>query len=499
MPNRVLLHGAADSRAIDARAIVELDTPGFELMQRAAQFAFDRMLAHWSGIKRITVLCGKGNNAGDAYLVAKLAKQVGLAVQVLALVPPNTLKGDALTAFEAAVAAGISVDATTASISGDVVIDGLLGTGIRGQVEGALAAAIASINQAKRPVLSIDVPSGVMCDSGAIAGTAVNASVTCMFITRKVGLYTGAGVSFAGLREYSDLGVPASFLDTAGALPLLRFDRETLPPLDSNTYKHRQGHVLIMGGDHGMPGAVAMAAEAALRVGAGMVTVATRQEHATPIIARTPEVMVTDVSRFSGADETGLAERVDLIAIGPGLGRSAWGEALFEQAVGLAERRTLPLLIDADGLYWLSQRTVPRVPIFVTPHVAEAARLLGVEAADVQNDRLHAVDQLRDKFNACGVLKGAGSVLFDTHGTAICAHGNPGMATAGMGDVLSGMAAGLTVQSVADSQLLFRAAVLLHSAAADAAANIVGQRSLLATDVIAHIYPLLRSTHDATD
>jgi NAD(P)H-hydrate epimerase len=488
------LHGAADSRAIDASAISALDVTGYELMHRAAHFAFDRLLAHWPGIKRLTVFCGKGNNAGDAYLLAMLAHEIGLGVQLIATMPPQELAGDAQRAYRAALGAGLTIDESAQSIDGDVVVDGLLGTGIRGVVDPTMAAAIERINQSACPVLSIDVPSGIHTDTGAVAGSAVVATVTCMFITRKIGLYTGAGVSCAGIREYSDLGVPASFMATPDAVSLSRFQPDALGPLDGNTYKHRQGHVLIVGGDYGMPGAVAMAAQAALRVGAGMVSVATRREHVAPIIARTPEVMLVDVDRDGLAAH---AQRADFIVVGPGLGRTDWGQAAFTQALDEAERLHLPILIDADGLFWLAQlQRVPNVPTFITPHIAEAARLLDIQAADVQSDRLQAAQQLQQKYAGCGVLKGAGSVIFVAGRREICGHGNPGMATAGMGDVLSGMAAGLAVQSTDDQEDLFRTAVLLHSAAADTAAQRVGQRSLLATDVIAQIPQVMRGVSD---
>jgi NAD(P)H-hydrate epimerase len=482
------LYGAADSRAIDARAINELGIPGFELMQRAARFAFDCLLAHWAGLRSVTVICGKGNNAGDAYLVAKLAHEIGLSVQLIAVTPPAQLQGDAALAFRDASDAGLVADETMPEISGEVIVDGLLGTGVRGEVQGPLRKGIDAVNSSGRPVLSIDVPSGIHSDTGATAGVAVRADVTCMFITRKIGLYTGPGVGHAGVKEYDDLGVPPEFLKTAHALPLRQFDRLALPDLDINTYKHRQGHVLIVGGDRGMPGAVAMAAHAALRVGAGMVTVVTRAAHSAPIIARTPEVMVADAD---GDDVDALVERVDLLVVGPGMGRNEWGQALFGRVVDLAERSEKPMVVDADGLYWLAETRAPRTTMFITPHIAEAGRLLGVTAGDVQADRLGAAAALRDKFGTSGVIKGAGSVVFALDSVAICGHGNPGMATAGMGDVLSGLVGGMVVQDQDRADELFLSAVLLHSAAADVAATRFGARSLVATDVIAEVPGLL--------
>jgi NAD(P)H-hydrate epimerase len=502
-PAASTLYDAAASREVDAYAIAHLGVSGFELMNRAADAAFTTLLQQFPSARSISVWCGKGNNAGDAYLVAARAQRYGISVHVIALVDPAELSGDAAAAYAEARSSGvpITMGIPTQAPSADVAIDGLLGTGLSGPPRAPFDEAIAALNGFGIPVLSIDVPSGVNAATGAVYGEAVHAQVTVSFITRKIGLYTGAGVSVAGRRDFADLGVPAQMYVAAG-VPLQWWQPGSLPALDANTYKHRQGHVVVAGGDAAMPGAVVMAAEAALRVGAGMVTAVTQPQHSAAIVARTPEVMVRgyyhDAAGETNVDNNEVVEllqRADLVVLGPGLGRSAWSEALF----GEVERSGKPTLLDADGLYWLAARGAWQGgDLTITPHVAEAARLLSVSAADVQNDRASACRELQQRFHCRGVLKGAGSVTFTGPAAelAVCAHGNPGMATAGMGDVLSGVAGGL-LAAVADDPAACDArlvsAVALHSAAGDAAAQRVGQISLVATDVIDALPALLKT------
>ena len=484
------LYDAAASRAIDACAIADSGVSGYALMQRAAEAAFACLLQSFPGVKSVTVCCGKGNNAGDAYLVALRAHQLGIHTQVFALVAPADLQGDGERAYLDASAGGVAVSvaqsADDITPTGEVIIDGLLGTGIEGAPRQPFASCIEKLNTSGRKILSIDLPSGVNADTGAVAGAAVRADVTLSFITRKIGLYTGDGVSHAGLRLYDDLGVPDEMYTSPG-VPQLFWDAGVLPGLDANTYKHRQGHVVVAGGDTSMPGAVSMAAQAALRVGAGMVTVITQPQHATAIVARTPEVMVVPA-------QTPRAQEViaacSLVVLGPGLGRSDWSEALYD----LVEQSDKPTVLDADGLFWLARRGAWQGgPLVITPHVAEAARLLNCPAAEVQQDRLSACQALHGQYGCHGVLKGAGSVVFDGAQLAVCAHGNPGMATAGMGDVLSGIVAGLLAAAPQQTAACLSAAVALHSAAADEAVLETGERSLIATDVIAQLPGLLHS------
>lgn len=488
------LYDAAGSRAADECARRELKLSGMTLMTRAARAGFVDLLARFPDLKSISVWCGKGNNAGDALLIAQQAVELGLTVQAVGLESVDRFSGDAATALHQAQAAGITLRsyAEGVNIEGQVIVDGLLGTGFNGALRAPFAEAIHKLNASGRPILSIDIPSGVNASTGAVSDTAVRATLTSTFITHKIGLHTGAGPSFAGDVCFHDLGVSGDVLPPPQARGLYA-DARTLPPLTLATYKHQQGHVLLVGGDSGMSGAIAMSTEAALRAGAGLVSVATRAAHAPMIVGRTPEAMVRSAEEDSW---TAQLETADLVVLGPGLGREAWGLALFSQV----EASGKPTVLDADGLYHLAARgSWQGGALFITPHVGEAARLLDQSAAEVEQDRIASARQLAAQFNASVCLKGPGSVVVGTEGEAvICQHGNPGMASGGMGDVLAGIAGGLLVagcrQQLPPSELarIFAQAIALHSAAADAAAVQLGQRSLLARDVIAALPPLLK-------
>ncbi|XOV83619.1 MAG: NAD(P)H-hydrate dehydratase [bacterium] len=492
LPVDTYLYSAADSRAVDARAMAELNVSGFTLMQRAANAALMLLLDCYAGTGAVTVVCGKGNNAGDAYLLASGAHALGLDVQLLAASPPAQLRGDAARACAEALAGGLIIEDSEQIIRGEVVVDGLLGTGLKGAPRASYSHWIERINAAGKPVLSLDVPSGIDADTGAAPGAVVRAEHTLSFITPKIGLYTGAGLAAAGQRHLHDLGVPARCFP-ASPVTRLEWRKEMLPAIEVNTYKHRQGHVVIAGGDDNMPGAVMMAAEAALRVGAGMVTVLTRTRHTTALVSRTPELMVLGYcAQTEDARVQALLDKASCVVLGPGLGRSQWSESLYKVVAAAA----CPTVVDADGLYWLATAgSWTGGALTITPHVAEAGRLLDLPADVIQGDRLAAARELGLRYACQGVLKGAGSVVFaqPAHEFAVCGHGNPGMASAGMGDVLSGVLGGMlgyTTESFTPDDAL-HAGVALHSAAADHAAREWSQRALQATDVIAALPKLL--------
>lgn len=449
-------------------------------MRRAGQFAFAVLSDTWPGARTITVFCGKGNNAGDGYIVAGLARQLGFDVTVVQ-VGPAPASGDAWLAVDFASRLGVNVvDFAAAGWQpGDVLVDALLGTGQSGRLREPFAAAVDRINASGRPVLAIDIPTGLDADTGGPTGGAVGpvvrATVTTTFIARKIGQFTGLGREVCGRLCFHDLGVPAPLcgegIECLTTLP-------ERPPLPVNTYKHQRGHVVVCGGDLNMGGAVILAGESALRSGAGMVTIATRPEHRPAILARRPELMVIDA-----ADEAAmraLLPRADAIVLGPGLGRESWGAACMERVARLA---TAPVVLDADGfIHWLAA-TVRPIPAVVTPHIAEAARLLQKTAIEVQSDRPGSVRELVAATGGVAVLKGAGSLVADATRLSLCDAGNPGMATAGMGDVLCGVIAA----HLAAGDPPYRAAqlgVLSHSIAGDRAAARRRPHSILATDVI---------------
>ena len=478
------LHTSAQCRELDRIAIEAHGIPGFELMLRAGRAAFDVLIGRWPGAGSITVFCGKGNNAGDGYVIAGLAREIGLDAQVLQ-VSAGRLRGDAGAAREWAAERGVTGEPSDREARGEVFVDALLGTGLNGPPREPFAAAIRRINAGGRPVLAVDVPSGVSADTGAVTGAAVRADVTVSFIGAKIGLHTGPALDFRGDLVHARLGVPQSIMDAVPGCPLLTFDPGSLPPLGNDLYKHRAGHLVVVGGDLNMGGAPLMAAEAALRSGAGLVSVITRAAHRPAILARRPEIMVQDAGQREAAGE--LLERATAVVLGPGIGRGSWGKNLFRRALATP----VPMLIDADGLRWLAELgSHPNGETVITPHAAEAAQLLGLNVAEVEADRPGTALRLAARVGGVAVLKGAGSICAADELLGVCGHGNPGMATAGMGDVLSGVIGGLLAQGF-DAARAATLGTCLHSHAADLAARRHSRRGLVATDLFETIAGLL--------
>lgn len=480
LPPSRALYTAAQVRALDARAGEAFALDGATLMSRAAAGAFAVLRRSWPLARRLAVLAGPGNNGGDAYLVACEAHAAGLDVDVVALGDAAT--ADARAAREAWRARGPILSPTDAGdrlASADVVVDGLFGSGLRRPLEGTAAALVASINASRKPVLALDVPSGLDADTGSVRGIAVRATRTVVFIGWKRGLFTADGPDHAGACELDTLGVRAALFESVGP-DAERLDgevRDVLAPRAANTNKGRHGHVLAIGGDDGMAGAVRLAAEAALRVGAGLVSVATRGAHVTALNAARPELMARGVDGPQAIAP--LVERASVLAVGPGLGTSAWSHALWDVAV----RSGKPLVLDADGLNLLARDQIGLPAVCVlTPHPGEAARLLGVSVAEVQADRFAAVRELARRHRAVVVLKGAGSLVADpADRVALCPFGNPGMASGGMGDVLTGVVAGLLAQGLEAWQAAC-AGVVVHARAGDLAAG-TAPRGLVAGDL----------------
>jgi|TARA_B110000879_G_scaffold129886_1_gene170660 NAD(P)H-hydrate epimerase len=502
LDNQIHLYTAAASQAIDVDAVQTVAQGGlgiesFELMSRAADYALACLCQRWPDAQGFSLFCGKGNNAGDGYVMAAMASQLGMHVQIFAVVEPQMLTGDALRAYELCVAMGLVIEDLRAAIKYSIVVDALLGTGFSPPLREEIAQMISRINAHKGDVLSLDLPSGVSADKG-LAGEevneSINATLTVSFITHKIGLHTGAAIAARGDLLVTDLGVPSHIFQRYPSIPWLKWSPSRLFTAGVNTHKSRQGHVLVVGGDVGMAGAVLMAAQAAFRAGAGLVTIATHAEHRSGILARLPEAMWVDPesTKFDL-----VAHGCDAAVLGPGLGRLPWGLALLKRVLSLP----CPKILDADALYWLAVKqevkdlcAASSEPFFITPHSAEAARLLDCAVSTVESDRMAAASLLAETYGCSGVLKGPGSVLFAAHTSAICAQGNAGMATAGMGDVLSGIAGGLVAEVAAKGETgvvalnhAFQSAVLWHSAAADLAAIELGQRSLMATDVISFL------------
>jgi len=491
MTTTLPLYTAEQVRQLDRAAIEEAGIAGYTLMSRAGAAAWETLRGIWPGARRIVVVCGTGNNGGDGYVLARLALEAQCRVTVLQTGDAARIGGDALTAREAYRAAGgeIRTGDPACLTEAAVIVDALFGTGLDRALDGEWLATVEAVNRTGVPVLAIDIPSGLHADTGAVLGAAVVARQTVTFIGRKQGLYTGQAAGHTGGITFSDLGAPAGvYRQTPPAAQLL-----TAPPLGPlaaprprAAHKGAHGHVLVIGGDHGMNGALRLAGEAALRTGAGLVSLATRGEHAAAIAAACPELMSHGVA--SARDLSPLLARATVVAIGPGLGRSQWARDLFAAALEC----TLPLVVDADALNLLSREPARRGDWVLTPHPGEAGRLLNRDTAAVQDDRYAAVRALAGCYGGVAVLKGAGTLVCHSGApVAVCAAGNPGMAAGGMGDVLSGVIAGLIAQRLEPPQAAL-AGVCLHARAGDRAAA-AGERGMTARDVIAELRAVMNA------
>ena len=482
------LYSTAQVRALDAYAINELGIAGYTLMKRAGEAALRYLRTRWPMAHRIVIVCGRGNNAGDGYVLARFAHAAGLTVTVLSASPPQQLRGDARRAYEDFKASGGAAHDFAAEqlAAGEVIVDALLGTGLKGGVHAELAQVIRAINSSGRPVFALDVPSGLDGDAGVALGEAVRAEATVTFVGLKTGLLVGEGPEYAGTVFFDDLELAAA----PPAHPAPRLTRiieaeihAALPRRARSANKGNFGRVLIVGSGGGMPGAARLAGEACLRVGAGLTTVAVAPENVASIAAGRPELICLPLS-----GEAVLAEALghaDVIAVGPGLGRSPWARAALNTVLASGK----PLVIDADALNLLAESAgaPAREDWILTPHPGEAGRLLGLSAKEIQRDRLAALDRLLERFRGTIVLKGAGTLVGAPGRTpGVCERGNPGMATAGTGDVLTGAIAGVLAQCH-DPWIAARVGVLVHAMAGDAAAR-SGERGLLASDLARELH-----------
>ena len=484
------LHTVAQVRAIEREALQNLGMSSFELMRRAATAALSTLRRRWPQMGRICICCGPGNNGGDGFLLAVLAREVGLRVTVLALSAQS--QGDAALARREWEAGGGDVllwSARSSLPETDLQVDALFGIGLQRAPEAGAAALIDAINAGDAPVLALDVPSGLDADSGHCPGAVIRADATVTFVAFKRGLHTGRAADQVGELELATLGIPDSVRAGVPADAQLLVEG-ALPPRAQYLNKGDNGHVLVIGGDTGMAGAVRLAGESALRTGAGLVSVATHAGHACALHAGRPELMVHAVEGPQTLQP--LLERASVLALGPGLGQTAWGHALWLTALDA----NLPLVLDADGLNLLARE--PRrfsAPVVLTPHPGEAARLLGVRITDIEQDRFAAARELARRYAAVVVLKGAGSLVAHPDGRLdVCPWGNPGMASAGMGDLLTGIVAALLAQGCTPWQAA-GIGVGLHARAGDCAAR-QGERGLLASDLLT---PLRRLANPAAD
>ena len=480
------LYRAAQVRELDRLAIEEYGIPGGELMERAGAAAWSLIEELWPEATRIQVLVGTGNNGGDGFVVARLARQAGRQVEVLQLGDRDRLQGEAREAAQRWAESGGPWRPFDGALDprADLLVDGLLGTGLERPVSGPWADAIEALNHHRAPVLALDVPSGLSADTGAILGTAVQAPATSTFIGLKQGLFTGEGPACCGEVFFDALEVPARIYGHL-VISARRLDwkaqRDKLAPRSPTAHKGDFGHVLVIGGERGFGGAARLAAEGALRAGAGLVTLATRPQNVAPVLAARPEIMAHGVAHPEHLDP--LLRRATHVAVGPGLGREFWGRMLFEKAMAAGR----PLVVDADALNILAENPVRRDDWILTPHPGEAARLLDCSVEEIQADRFAAAEALEARLGGVVILKGAGTLVASggDRRPAVCTDGNPGMASGGMGDLLTGVVAGLLAQGF-DPVTAAELGVCLHAAAGDKAAR-AGRRGLLASDLLSHV------------
>ncbi|TLU67896.1 bifunctional ADP-dependent NAD(P)H-hydrate dehydratase/NAD(P)H-hydrate epimerase [Enterobacter sp. MF024] len=471
---------ADDLRRAEKEAADSLGITLYELMQRAGEAAFTVARTAYPQSRHWLILCGHGNNGGDGYVVARLALAAGITVTLLALESDKPLPEEATNARQAWLdAAGVIHAADTPWPEGiDLIVDGLLGTGLHSAPRDEVAGLITHANQHKAPIVALDIPSGLVAQTGTTPGAVIQADHTLTFIALKPGLLTGKARDVVGTLHHNALGLEGWLAGQETGIT--RFDAshlaQWLPPRRPTSHKGDHGRLVIIGGDHGTAGAIRMTGEAALRTGAGLVRVLTRSENIAPIVTARPELMVHELTPESLEDSLQWA---DVVVIGPGLGQESWGKEALRKVGNFRHA----MLWDADALNLLAINPDKRHNRILTPHPGEAARLLNCSVAEIESDRLHSAQRLVKRYGGVVVLKGAGTVVASESGVAgIVDVGNAGMASGGMGDVLSGIIGALLGQKLA----LYDAACagcVAHGAAADRLADQYGTRGMLATDL----------------
>lgn len=479
LPSKI--YEVAAVREMDRIAIEDCGVPGYTLMQRAGAAAFDDARQCFPEAERWQVICGAGNNGGDGYVVARLAEQSEIPVSVTSLVDTSKLSGDAKQAHDDYVSAGGTVKQWSGELDDDtdLFIDAILGSGLERDLGGDFLHAVDLLNDHWAPVHAMDIPSGINGDTGQVMGEAVVAELTTTFVGLKAGLFLDEGPQYCGEVRFADLEIPSEW--TVDVQPVFQrmddyklwlwFDRRK-----RSSHKGDFGHVLVVGGGPGMPGAALLCGAAALRTGAGRVSLATHPSHAAALAAARPELMVHGVEQ--GRDLNALLEKADAVAFGPGLGDSDWAIEMY--SVLANDKR--PCVWDADALNILTGSPKPMDNRVITPHPGEAGRLNGCNAADIQADRPAALDALTKQYGGVAVLKGAGTLISSTGTPWLCTAGNPGMAAPGMGDVLTGVIAALLAGGcpLEDAAAI---GVETHARAGDIAAE-QGERGMIASDLV---------------
>lgn len=501
----------AQMREADRRTIDDIGIPAVVLMENAGRQIVAAMESSFGDLptSRVAILCGRGNNGGDGLVMARALRERHVDVGVYLLGPANGMKGAAASNLSAARHLGIDVveiaDAqawelhSTDVVGSDIIVDAMFGTGFRGPIDGLCETVFADVNGASKPVIAVDVPSGLSCDTHVVTGPAIRATITVALGAPKIPLVLPPAENFAGNLIIAEIGIPQSVINDVGGpwLELLTKEsmRALVEPRASDSHKGDYGRVLIVAGSRGKTGAASLSAESALRSGAGLVTVATPGSMQNVVASLGSEYMTewceetSDATLAFEALDRILDFDADVIAIGPGIGRHPSTAALVQ---GLVERSGVPLILDADALNAFvgePERLAGRdgVDIIITPHPGEMARLTGLTIEQVQAERLEVARNFAATHHVHVVLKGHRTIIATPEGHAfVNLTGNPGMATGGAGDVLTGMIAAWFGQLL-DAEAACKLAVYLHGLAGDLAEADEGEVAMTATDIIARL------------
>lgn len=476
----------------------------YQLMEKAGSATFEVLQKYWPDARSIMVVCGKGNNGGDGFVIARLAYLAKIEVKVLLTCDVKNIKGDALLAYQNMIAAGVTQIVKgksleqVSSFNGDVIVDALFGIGFYGSLATPMQKLVAAMNDNKAKVLSVDIPSGLCANTGNVEGVlAVVAEITVTFIVYKQGLLTGQAANFVGELLLADLSLGAAFKKQVPchhyfqkAYPLNNgssFFKKRLP----TSHKGTIGQVLAVGGGVGMPGAIRLASEAALRCGAALVAVCCHQYNQALVFNGRPELMLAPDEADQLANSY-AAKNAKVILLGPGLGQTEWSHSLFNLFISsfVDGKQNKSIVLDADALTLLADSNYFSSQWILTPHPKEAAKLLGCDTATIEENRFHAVKAIAKQYGGICVLKGAGSLISDGENVVVNSTGNAGMASGGMGDVLSGIIAALILQTE-NNFVATCLAVYIHGAAGDIIANKQGQRGMLASDLFVPLQRLV--------
>ncbi|GAB3013815.1 NAD(P)H-hydrate dehydratase [Bowmanella dokdonensis] len=463
----------------------------YELMERAGLGVFDELQLHFPQARRLLVLVGHGNNGGDGFVLARLARQAGIEVTLVEIGEQAKFSEDTRAACQRWLDNGGQNHRWPHPLHGyDLVVDAMLGTGIQGEVRSPYREVIDKLQEVESAILSIDVPSGLNADTGSPGGTAVQATRTVTLVAIKPGLVTGRGRQYTGKLSLARLGIGATFDKLAAPFAsLIRLeDLPPLPPRPANSHKGMFGRLLCIGGNQGMPGSMRLCAEAALRTGAGLVKVLCHPQSQNVVVQGCPELMLADPEE----NPQQLFDWASCFAIGPGLGQDPWAQEWLNALLSYQQQHHKPMVLDADALNLVAASKNKKLPgnTVLTPHPAEAGRLLGLSAAEIEQDRYKALDRMVQLYSASLILKGAGSLVSANQERYVICDGNPGMASPGTGDLLTGVIAGLLAQGMDTGHAVLRAACL-HGAAGDMAAEDGGERGMIASDLLPFIRRLV--------